>query len=110
MTLYTFEEILDEDLGPIGTPERDAFEAEVKADVEAENRAFELGETIREARRAQHLTQEQLGDKVGMRRDQIARLETGRSVSFVAITRVFRALGFPTGALDLGPAGKVALW
>ena len=60
MEYYTFEEILDEDLGPIGTPERDAFEAEVKADLEAENRAFKLGDTIREARRAQNLTQEQL--------------------------------------------------
>ncbi len=30
MVYYTFEECLDEHFGPIGTPERDEFEASVK--------------------------------------------------------------------------------
>ena len=58
---YTFEEVLDEDLGPIGTPERDAFEAMVEAGLEeerrlaAEKQARKADEAARKARRAQHL-------------------------------------------------------
>ena len=47
MKLYSFEEILDEDLGKVGTPERDSFDAEVQADV----RAYHNGEAIRQARK-----------------------------------------------------------
>lgn len=61
MTLYTFEEILDEDLGPVGTPERDAFEAAVEAEVEADKQARKAKEAMREARRARRLAQEPLG-------------------------------------------------
>lgn len=35
MELYPFEQILDEHFGPIGTPDRDAFEKEVSDAVEA---------------------------------------------------------------------------
>lgn len=35
MELYSFEQILDEHFGPIGTPDRDAFEKEVSDAVEA---------------------------------------------------------------------------
>lgn len=37
MKLYTFDEILDEDLGKVGTPKRDAFEADVEAEIHAYN-------------------------------------------------------------------------
>ncbi|MDE6308273.1 MAG: hypothetical protein K2L79_05655 [Bacteroidales bacterium] len=58
ITLYSFEELLDRDLGPVGTPERDAFHAEVKAEVEAEKQrqqkqACKADETARKARRTQ---------------------------------------------------------
>ncbi|MDE6321625.1 MAG: hypothetical protein K2L93_04930 [Muribaculaceae bacterium] len=46
MKLYTFDEVLNEDLGQVGTPQRDAFEAEVEADV----RAYHIGEAINRAR------------------------------------------------------------
>ena len=42
MKLYTQEELLDRDLGPIGTPERDAFERQVEEEV----RAYHVGEAI----------------------------------------------------------------
>lgn len=32
MKLYTLDEVLDENLGKAGTPERDAFEADVEAE------------------------------------------------------------------------------
>ncbi len=38
MVYYTFEECLDEHFGPIGTPERDEFEASVKEAVMAYHR------------------------------------------------------------------------
>ena len=35
MKLYSFEELLDEDYGPVGTPERDEFESHVDEAVQA---------------------------------------------------------------------------
>lgn len=45
MKLYSFDEVLDEGLGKVGTSERDAFEA----DVEAEICAYHIGEAIKQA-------------------------------------------------------------
>lgn len=106
MKLYSFEEILDEDMGPKGTPERDAFEAEVQAEIHA----YKIGEAIRKARLSQHMTQEQLGERLGVQRAQISRIEKGRSISISTMGRVFKALGIATATLDLGAIGKVALW
>lgn len=47
MKLYSFDEVLDEGLGKVGTSERDAFEA----DVEAEICAYHIGEAIKQARK-----------------------------------------------------------
>ena len=52
MKMYSFEEILDEDLGRKGTPGRDAFETAVEADV----RAYHIGEAIRQARKDKGLS------------------------------------------------------
>lgn len=35
MKLYSFDELLDEELGKVGTPERDSFEAVVEAEIHA---------------------------------------------------------------------------
>ena len=104
--LYSSEEVLDRHFGKVGTPRRDEFERTVAASVHA----YELGETIRKARLQQNLTQEQLGERVGVQRSQISRLENGYSISIPTMSRVFQALGVATATLDLGTAGKVALW
>ena len=52
MKLYSFEELLEEDYGKIGTPERDAFESSVDEAVQA----YRVGEAIKQAREAQNLT------------------------------------------------------
>lgn len=105
--LYSLDEALDKHFGPIGTPERDEHEARVAEAV----RAYELGEAIKKTRLQQNLTQEQLGEKVGVKKAQISKLERGHSLSLPAIRRVFRALGVPTASLDLGAGvGKVTLW
>lgn len=107
MKLIPFEELLDRDFGPIGTPERDQFEADVAEAV----RAYEVGEAIKKARLQQNLTQEQLGQRIGVKKAQISRLEHGRSMTLTMLSRVFRALGIPSGSLDLGGGfGRVALW
>ncbi len=40
----------------------------------------------------------------------ISRLERGYSITIPTMRRVFRALGVKTATIDLGIAGKVALW
>lgn len=105
--LYSSEEVLDKHFGKVGTPRRDEFERSVASSVHA----YELGEAIKKARLEQNLTQEQLGQRIGVQRAQISRLEKGYSISIPTISRVFQALGVTTATLDLGDAiGKVALW
>ena len=104
--LYSFEELLDEHFGKIGTPRRDEFERSVAASVHA----YHLGEAIKKARLEQNLTQEQLGERIGVQRAQISRLERGYSISIPTLSRVFQALGVATASLDLGALGKVTLW
>lgn len=101
------EEFIDRVLGKKGTPERDKIEAQIKAEAEA----YYLGEAIKEARLQQNLTQEQLGEKAGIKKSQIDRMEKGKSVmTLPTMSRVFRALGFSTASLDLGRGHRIALW
>lgn len=105
--LTTIDELTDETRGPIGTSERDAMEVQLKEDLNA----YFVGEAIKKARQAQNLTQEQLGERIGVHKAQISKLEKGKSVmTLPTISRVFRALGVTTAALDLGAMGKIALW
>ena len=104
MHLTPLSEVVDE---VWGTKERDAMEKQLKEEVNA----YYLGEAIRKARKAQDLTQEQLGERIGVQRAQISRLEKGSStITLPTLSRVFQALGITTATLDLGVAGKVALW
>lgn len=104
--LYSSEEALDMHFGKVGTPRRDDFEREVAEAVHA----YHIGEAIKKARLQQHLTQEELGERIGVRRAQISRLEKGHSITIPTMSRVFQALGVTTASLDLGAIGKVALW
>ena len=97
----------DELWGPIGTPERDAMEAQLKEDIQS----YFVGEAIKKARLKQNLTQEELGERVGVKRSQICKLESGKSsITLSTMSKVFKALGIATATLDLGIGGKVALW
>ena len=101
------DELIDAVWGKVGTPERDAMEAQLKEDIQA----YFVGEAIKKARLRQNLTQEELGEKVGVKRSQICKLESGKSsITLSTMSRVFKALGITTATLDLGIAGKVALW
>ena len=104
MKLYSLEELLEEDYGKVGTPERDAFERSVDEAVQA----YRVGEAIRQAREAQKLTQAELGEKMGVQRAQVCRLESGKSITLASMMRAFRALGVQV-ALEMKGIGKVAL-
>lgn len=101
MKAYTFEESLNRALGQKGEPLRDEYENEMKS--------FLIGESIRKARQAKELTQEQLGELMGVKRAQVCRIEKGRNLSLTTIARAFKAMGI-NATFDMGKFGKVALW
>lgn len=107
MNFTPADDMKDELWGPIGSPERDAMEAQLKEEIQA----YFVGEAIKNARLKQNLTQEELGERIGVRRSQICKLESGKSsITLSTMSKVFRALGIATATLDLGIGGKVALW
>ncbi len=107
MNLTPLSVVVDEVWGEKGTPERDAMEAQLKEDLQA----YYIGEAIKAERLKQNLTQAELGAKVGVKKSQISKLESGKSsITLSTMSRVFKALGFGSASLDLGIGGKVALW
>ncbi|MGV8827771.1 MAG: helix-turn-helix domain-containing protein [Breznakibacter sp.] len=85
MKTYSLEEITENHIGKIGTEKRDAFENELRLEL--------LGEAIKKARLERHLTQEQLGNLVGVQKAQISKLENSLTdARFETILKVFKAL------------------
>ena len=82
---YPLDEVIDEEIGLIGTPKRDAFEEELRLDL--------LGKAIKEARLQRNLTQQQLGELVGVQKAQISKLENSLTdARFETVMKVFKAL------------------
>ena len=85
MNTHTLDEVTDKYIGKKGTPERERFEQELKLEL--------LGEAIRKARKEKHLTQEELGKLVGVKKAQISKIENSiTNARFETILKVFRAL------------------
>ena len=85
MKTYTLEEVTDEYIGKRGTAKRELFEQELRLEL--------LGDAIKKARKAKHMTQEQLGELVGVQKSQIAKIENSTTdARFSTILRVFDAL------------------
>ena len=81
----SLETMVDNHIGKIGTPTRDAFEHELSLDL--------LGHAIKEARLYHNLTQEQLGKLVGVQKAQISKLENNfTNARFDTVIKVFNAL------------------
>ena len=89
MKYTTFEELKDRHLGKIGTPERDAYEAEVKEAIHS----YHIGEAIKAARKERNMTQGQLAELMGVKKAQVSRIERGDNPTLSTITRAFNALG-----------------
>ena len=85
MKTYTLEEVTDKHIGKKGTPERDAFDEELRVDL--------IGYKIKDIRKQRNLTQEQLGELVGVKKAQISKIENSLTdARFDTILKVFRAL------------------
>lgn len=83
--IYSLDEITDKHIGKRGTIKRDAFEYELRMDL--------LGEAIKKARKERHLTQEELGQLVGVKKAQISKIENSLTdARFETIIKVFKAL------------------
>lgn len=104
MKSYTLEELTDKYIGEKGAPKRDKFEADLKAELQA----YHIGEAIKRARLSKNLTQEELGERIGVQKAQISRLEKGKNITLSSLMRLFDALGVPL-TLDMGGLGKVSL-
>ena len=85
MKTYTLEEVTDKHIGKKGTPKRDAFDEELRLDL--------IGYKIKDIRKQRNLTQEQLGELVGVKKAQISKIENSLTdARFDTILKVFRAL------------------
>ena len=85
MKTYKLEELTDKYIGKKGSKKREQFDFELKLEI--------LGDMIKKARKEQHLTQEQLGELIGVQKAQISKIETNaKDVRFSTIMRVFDAL------------------
>jgi HTH-type transcriptional regulator/antitoxin HipB len=86
MKSYTLDQAEDLLIGKKGTQERNDYEFELKLEL--------IGGLIKTARKKRKLTQEQLGDLVGVKKSQISRLENSTgNVTFETVMRIFNALG-----------------
>lgn len=82
----SLDTMIDQHIGKRGTKKRDAFENELRIDL--------LGQAIKQARLERHMTQEQLGELVGVQKAQISKIENSvKNARFETILKVFDALG-----------------
>jgi HTH-type transcriptional regulator/antitoxin HipB len=85
MKSYSLSEMKDKFIGEKGTEKRENYEYELRMDV--------LGRMIKTARQERNLTQEQLGELVGVKKSQISKLESStNSATIDTIIKVFKAL------------------
>ena len=81
----TLEELEDKYIGETGTPKRDQYEFELSMEI--------LGEKLKQIRKEQRLTQEQLGKLIGVQKAQISKLESGNnSATISTVLKVFQAM------------------
>jgi DNA-binding XRE family transcriptional regulator len=82
----SIDTMIDKHIGMKGTERRDSFESELRIDL--------LGQAIKQARQERNLTQEQLGELVGVQKAQISKIENSvKNARFETIMKVFDALG-----------------
>ena len=85
MKSHSLTEMKDKYIGEIGTAGRDDYEYELNMEV--------LGKMIKMARQERNLTQEQLGNLVGVQKAQISKLESSaNSATIDTVLKVFKAL------------------
>lgn len=86
MDITPIEDLIAEDFGAIGTPEREQFDIECDA--------FIIGEQLREERLRAGLSQEQLATRIGTKKSFISRVERGHAdIQLSTLVKLFRGLG-----------------
>ena len=86
MNITPIEDLIAEDFGAVGTPERDQFDMECDA--------FIIGEQLKEERQRAGLSQDQLAQKIGTKKSFISRVENGRAdIQLSTLVRLFQGLG-----------------
>src|SRR5690554_6697379 len=86
MKTYSLEDLTDKYIGKKGTKKRGNFDNELRLDL--------LGQAIKQARLERNLTQEELGELVGVKKAQISKIENSATdARFTTILKVFEALG-----------------
>ena len=84
--LKTADELFNERYGKQGTPERLEFEAKAKA--------WYYAEILKDARKKEKITQKELAEKIGKKREYIALLEQGKTdMQLSTFLRISQALG-----------------
>ena len=85
MKFHNFDKLKDKYIGEVGIEKRDQYEFELKLDI--------LGEMIKQTRKERNLTQEQLGDLIGVKKSEISKLErNARNMTISTVLRIFQAL------------------
>lgn len=85
MKFHDFDKIKDKYIGKSGTTKRDQYEFDLKLDV--------LGYMIKRTRKERNLTQEQLGELIGVKKSEISKLErNARNMTISTVLRIFHAL------------------
>ena len=86
MRLTPLEDLITEDIGKVGSFERDLFEIECDA--------FIIGERLKDERLKAGLTQEQLASKIGTKKSFISRVERGHTdIQLSTLVKLFHGLG-----------------
>jgi HTH-type transcriptional regulator / antitoxin HipB len=81
--LVSWDDHLDKKYGKTGTASREKYEEEFEA--------FKIGVLIQEARKKQHMTQEELALKVGTTKNYISRIENNASdIRLSTLMRIIR--------------------
>ena len=84
--LHNANDLLDAKYGKEGTASREVFNKEAIA--------YYYGEVLKEKRKELELTQEQLSEKVGLKRSYIAKIEKGETdMQISSFVRIAEALG-----------------
>lgn len=82
----SLDTMINKHIGERGTEKREVFENELKIDL--------LGQAIKQARQERNMTQEELGELVGVQKAQISKIENSvKNARFETIMKVFEALG-----------------
>ena len=78
----TFEELLENKYGKIGSTKRDEFEEKAQY--------FVISVMLKEARKEAHMTQDELAEKLGTKKSYISRLENGKcDIQLSTLYRIF---------------------